>query len=158
MNNDNNHQEGKPIIILLVEDNPGDVRLTTEALKDCKVANKVFVVIDGEEAIQFLRRKGKHLEAPKPDLILLDWNLPKKNGSEVLAEIKTDEGLKRIPVIVLTTSRASQDILKAYGLHANCYISKPVDLNQFLGAVNTIEDFWFTIVKLPPTKNGSALV
>ena len=158
MNNDNNLQDGKPIIILLVEDNPGDVRLTTEALKDCKVANKVYVVIDGEEAIHFLRRKGKHLGAPKPDLILLDWNLPKKNGSEVLAEIKTDEGLKRIPVIVLTTSRASQDILKAYGLHANCYISKPVDLNQFLGAVNTIEDFWFTIVKLPPSKNGSAIV
>jgi len=152
MDNDNNDRGGKPINILLVEDNPGDVRLTTEALKDCKVANKVYVVIDGEEAIHFLKKKGKHLDAPKPDLILLDWNLPKKNGSEVLSEIKTDEGLKRIPVIILTTSRASQDILKAYGLHANCYITKPVDLNQFLSAVNTIEDFWFTIVKLPDGK------
>ena len=150
----NDYTEGKPINILLVEDNPGDVRLTVEALKDCKVSNKVHVVIDGEQAVQFLRKKGKFLDAPKPDLILLDWNLPKKNGSEVLSEIKTDEELKTIPVIILTTSKAHQDIYKAYGLHANCYITKPVDLNQFLSAVNTIEDFWFTIVKLPPEKNA----
>ena len=151
---DNEISDARPINILLVEDNPGDVRLTTEALKDCKVSNKVHVVIDGEEAIHFLRKKGKHLDAPMPDLILLDWNLPKKNGSEVLSEIKTDDNLKRIPVIVLTTSKANQDIMKAYALHANCYITKPVDLNQFLSAVNTIEDFWFTIVKLPPEKTG----
>ena len=154
---DNEISDARPINILLVEDNPGDVRLTTEALKDYKVSNKVHVVIYGEEAIHFLRKKGKHLEAPTPDLILLDWNLPKKNGSEVLSEIKTDDNLKRIPVIVLTTSKANQDIMKAYALHANCYITKPVDLNQFLSAVNTIEDFWFTIVKPPPIVTGKQI-
>ena len=151
----NNYSDARPINILLIEDNPGDVRLTIEALKDCKVSNKVHVAIDGEEAIHFLRKKGKYLEAPKPDLILLDWNLPKKNGSEVLKEIKTDEILRRIPVIVLTTSKAQQDIAKAYDLYANCYITKPVDLNQFLSAVNTIEDFWFSIVKLPPENTAA---
>ncbi len=140
---------GKSINILLVEDNPGDVRLTVEALKDCKVNNKVYVAKDGEAALAFLNKKGQYVNMSRPDLILLDWNLPRKNGSEVLAEIKSDNNLKTIPVIVLTSSKAEQDIIKAYDLHANCYITKPVDLNQFLSAINSIEDFWFSIVKLP---------
>lgn len=141
---------GKPIEILLVEDNPGDVDLTKAALEDCKVHNKLYVVGDGEEAIAFLRRTGKHAKAPRPDLVLLDLNLPKKNGQEVLAEIKADEDLKRIPVVVLTVSKSDEDILKSYNLHANCYVTKPIDLNQFIKVVKSIEDFWFTIVKLPP--------
>ena len=141
---------GKPIEILLVEDNPGDVRLTQEAFKDGKVSNNMHAVMDGVEALEFLHREGKYAGAPHPDLILLDLNLPKKDGREVLAEIKADSNLKRIPVVVLTTSKAEEDILKAYDQHANCYISKPVSLDQFMKVVKGIEDFWFTIVKLPP--------
>lgn len=135
--------------ILLVEDNPGDVRLTVEALKEGKVHNNLSVVADGVEALAFLRRGRKYADAPRPDLILLDLNLPKKDGREVLAEIKADENLKRIPVIVLTTSQAEEDIFKAYDLNGNCYIVKPVDLEQFMKVVKSIEGFWLTIVKLP---------
>ncbi|HXG31271.1 MAG TPA: response regulator [Thermodesulfobacteriota bacterium] len=139
----------KPIEILLVEDNPGDARLAQEALKEGKMNNNISVVRDGVEALAFLRQEGKYAEAPRPDIILLDLNLPKKDGREVLAEIKEDPDLKRIPIVVLTTSEAEQDILKAYNLHANCYITKPVDLDQFITVVKSIEDFWLTIVKLP---------
>jgi len=139
----------KPIEILLVEDNPGDVRLTLEALKEGKVRNNMSVVPDGVEALAFLRRQGKYSEAPRPDLILLDLNLPKKDGREVLGEIKQDEALKRIPVVVLTTSKAEEDILRSYDLYANCYITKPVDLERFFTVVKSIEDFWLTVVKLP---------
>jgi CheY-like chemotaxis protein len=141
---------GKPVEILLVEDNPGDVRLTRESLKDSKVLNHMSVVDNGVEAMAFLRREGKYVKATRPDLILLDLNLPKKDGREVLAEIKADEQLRRIPVVVLTTSSAEQDILKTYDLHANCYITKPVNMDQFNAVVKAIEEFWFTIVKLPP--------
>jgi chemotaxis family two-component system response regulator Rcp1 len=141
---------GKPIEILLVEDNPGDVRLTVEALKDAKVHNNLHVAEDGVEAMAFLRREGKYAGVPRPDLVLLDLNLPKKDGREVLAEIKEDPDLRRIPVVILTVSRAEEDILRSYDLHANCYITKPVNLDQFLKVVKSIEDFWFTIVKLPP--------
>lgn len=141
---------GKPIEILLVEDSLGDVRLTREAFKEGKVLNKLSVVNDGVEAMTFLQRKGKYADAPRPDLILLDLNMPKKDGREVLAEIKADEKLKRIPVVILTVSKAEQDIFKTYNLHANCYITKPVDLAQFMEVVKTIEEFWLTIVKLPP--------
>ena len=140
----------KPVEILLVEDNPGDVRLTQETMKEFKVLNNLSVVGDGVEAMAFLRREGKYAEAPRPDLILLDLNLPKKDGREVLSEIKRDEQLKRIPVVILTTSGAEQDVLKTYQLHANCYIKKPVDLDQFSAVIKSIEQFWFTIVKLPP--------
>jgi len=141
---------GRPVEILLVEDNPGDVGLTRETLKDSKLLNHMSVVNDGVEAMAFLRRQGKYANANRPDLILLDLNLPKKDGREVLAEIKTDEQLRRTPVVVLTTSSAEQDILKTYDLHANCYITKPVNLDQFSAVVKAIEEFWFTIVKLPP--------
>ncbi len=141
---------GRPIEILLVEDNPGDVRLTQEALKEGKVLNRLSVVKDGVEAIFFLKKKEKYKDAPRPDLILLDLNLPKKNGREVLGEIKRDPEFMRIPVVILTISKDEQDILKSYDLHANCYIIKPVDLNQFINVVKSIEDFWLTIVKLPP--------
>jgi CheY-like chemotaxis protein len=141
---------GRPVEILLVEDNPGDVRLTQEAFKEGKVRNNLHVAMDGVEAMAFLRREGKYADAVRPDIILLDLNLPKKDGREVLAEIKGDLELKRIPVVVLTTSEAEQDILRAYGLHANCYITKPVDLDQFMSVIQSIEDFWLTIVKLPP--------
>ena len=140
---------GRPVEILLVEDNPGDVRLTQEAFKENKLLNHLSVVWDGEEAMAFLRQEGEYANAERPDLILLDLNLPKKDGREVLAEVKADEDLRRIPVVVLTTSSAEQDILKSYNLHANCYITKPVDLDQFIKIVKTIEDFWLTIVKLP---------
>ncbi len=138
------------IEILLVEDNPGDVRLTQESLKEAKIANKLSVVGDGEEAISFLRKKGKYTESPRPDIILLDINLPKKGGLEVLEEIKEDPDLRRIPVVVLTTSSADYDILKAYNLHANCYITKPVSLDQFNATIRSLEHFWFLVVKLPP--------
>ena len=138
------------IDILLVEDNPGDVRLTREALKDAKVLNEVYVAQDGVEAMEFLNRKGKFKDAPTPDLILLDLNLPRKDGREVLAEIKQDSKLKRIPVVVLTTSKADEDIIKTYNLHANAYITKPVDLNRFIEIIHTLEEFWFSIVRLPP--------
>ena len=144
---------GRPIEILLVEDNPGDVRLTEEALKEGKVNNNLCVVNDGLEALAFLRREGQFAEAVRPDLILLDLNLPKMDGRELLAEVKADENLKRIPVVVLTTSKAEEDIIKTYNLHANCYITKPVDLDQFIDVVNSIENFWMTIVILPP--NGT---
>jgi two-component system, chemotaxis family, response regulator Rcp1 len=142
----------KPIEILLVEDNPGDVRLSIEVLRDAKVHNHLNTVSDGVEALSFLRREGIYADAPHPDLILLDLNLPKKDGREVLAEIKADDNLKRIPVVVLTTSQSEEDILKAYELHANCYISKPVNLDQFIKVVQSIEAFWLTIVKLPVDK------
>ena len=135
--------------ILLVEDNPGDVRLTKEAFKEAKVNNNLHIVSDGVEAMDFLRCKGKYIEAPRPDIILLDLNMPKKNGREVLAEIKADPDLMRIPVLVLTISQAEEDILKSYNLHANCYIQKPVDINKFIDVVKSIEGFWLTIVKLP---------
>ena len=141
---------GKPVEILLVEDNPGDVDLTMEALENSKIRNTVSVAGDGEEAMAFLRRTGKHVGAPRPDLILLDLNLPKKDGREVLAEIKSDDELKRIPVVIITTSQAEEDILRSYNLHANCYITKPIDLHQFIHVVKAIEDFWLTIVRLPP--------
>jgi chemotaxis family two-component system response regulator Rcp1 len=144
------NKTGKPIEILLVEDNPGDVRLTVEALKEAKVRNELYVVGDGVAALAFLHREGEHADAPRPDLILLDLNLPKMDGREVLAEIKKDPNLKRIPVVVLTVSQAEEDILRTYDLHANCYITKPVGLDQFLEVVKAIEGFWLTIVKLPP--------
>ena len=137
------------IQVLLVEDNPGDVRLTKEALKEGKLLNQLTVVGDGVEALSFLRKEGKYADALQPELILLDLNLPKKDGREVLAEIKADPKLRRIPVVVLTTSSAEEDILKIYDLHANCYITKPVDLEQFMGVVKSIEDFWVSVVKLP---------
>jgi len=141
---------GRPIQILLVEDNPGDIRLTREALKEAKVRNVLHVAMDGEEAMKFLRNAGNTGATGRPDVILLDLNLPKKSGLEVLKEIKGDADLKRIPVVVVTTSSAEQDIVKSYNLHANCFVTKPVDLNQFLEVVKSIEDFWLTIVKLPP--------
>jgi len=137
------------IEILLVEDNPGDVRLTEEALKEGKVVNRLNVVQDGVEALAYLRKEGEYASAETPDLILLDLNLPKKDGREVLAEVKEDPDLRMIPVVVLTTSRDEQDILKSYDLHANCYITKPVDFEQFIGVVRAIEDFWLSVVKLP---------
>lgn len=140
---------GRPIEILLVEDNPGDVRLTQEVLKEGKVHNNLSVAEDGVIALEFLRQEGKYRDAPHPDLILLDLNLPRKDGREVLMEIKADDKLKRIPVVILTTSQAEEDILKAYSLHGNCYVTKPVDLNQFIKVVKSIEEFWLTIVKLP---------
>jgi CheY-like chemotaxis protein len=132
-----------------VEDNPGDVRLTIEALKEGKVSNSLSVARDGVEALSFLRREGPHAKAARPDLILLDLNLPKKDGREVLAEIKDDSSLRRIPVVVLTTSKAEEDILRTYDLHANCYITKPVDLEQFISVVRSIDDFWLSVVRLP---------
>ena len=148
----------KPIEILLVEDNPGDVRLTIEALKEAKVINHLTVVKDGVEALAFLRRQGSYDTAPRPHLILLDLNLPRKDGREVLADIKTDDNLKRIPVVVLTTSQDERDVLKSYNLHANCYITKPVDLDQFVRVVRSIEDFWLGIVVLPASlhQHGAA--
>ena len=140
---------GKPIEILLVEDNPGDVRLTAEALKEGKVRNNMHVVGDGEKALAYLRREGGYEDAVRPDLVLLDLNLPRKDGREVLADMKADDDLKRIPVVVLTTSKAEEDILKTYDLHANCYITKPVDLDQFLRVVQSIESFWLSLVRLP---------
>jgi two-component system, chemotaxis family, response regulator Rcp1 len=140
----------KMIEILLVEDNPGDVRLTKEAMKEGKIVNRIHVACDGVEALDFLYRRGEFAEAPKPDLILLDLNLPRKDGREVLAEIKQDPRLKSIPVVILTTSEAEQDIVKTYELHANCYLTKPVDLEQFILVSKMIKDFWFSLVKLPP--------
>ena len=140
----------RPVEILLVDDNPGDIRLTQEALKDGKVLNNLHVAEDGLEALEFLRKKGEFKDEITPDLILLDLNLPKRNGREVLSEIKGDELLKHIPVVILTISRAEEDIIKSYELHANCYITKPVDMNQFIKIVRSIENFWFSIVKLPP--------
>jgi chemotaxis family two-component system response regulator Rcp1 len=139
----------QPIEILLVEDSPGDVELTREALADAKVSNNLSVVGDGIEAMAFLRKEEPYAAAPTPDLILLDLNMPRKDGREVLEEVKADQELRRIPVVVLTTSQAERDILTSYNLHANCYVTKPVDLTQFIGVVRSIEDFWLTVVKLP---------
>ena len=140
----------KPIDILLVEDNPGDVRLTIEGLKEGKILNNLSVVSNGVEAMAFLRKEGQYSDVPRPELILLDLNLPRKDGREVLAEIKNDANLKRIPVVILTSSQAEQDIVKSYNLHANCFITKPVELDQFIGVIKSIEQFWLTVVKLPP--------
>jgi len=144
-----NMKDVKPFCILLVEDNPGDVRLLQEGLREDKLLYKMHVARDGEEAMDFLRRRGEYSGAPRPDLILLDLNLPKKDGREVLAEVKSDPRLKKIPVVVLTTSDAEQDILMTYESYASCYITKPVNLEQFIKVVKSIESFWFTIVKLP---------
>jgi len=143
---------GEPVEILLVEDNPGDVRLTKEALREGKVYNNLHWAKDGVEALEFLRREGKHAKAPRPDIILLDLNLPKKDGREVLEIIKSDDGLKNIPVVVLTTSKAEEDVARSYALHANCYVTKPVDLEKFIVVVKSIDRFWLTVVTLPPSK------
>jgi chemotaxis family two-component system response regulator Rcp1 len=140
----------KPIEILLVDDSAGDVRLAIEALKESRVTNRVNAVSDGVEAMAYLHREGKYRDQPCPDLILLDLNLPRKDGRETLAEIKQDQALKSIPIVILTVSSADEDIIKAYNLYANCYITKPIDLTQFTRIVNAIDDFWFTVVKLPP--------
>lgn len=148
-----NFESPSPIVdILLVEDNAGDVRLTQEVLSDSKIRNNLMVATNGEEALSCLRKQGKFRDFARPDLILLDLNLPIKDGREVLAQIKEDPELKRIPVVVLTTSRAEEDILKTYNLHANCYVTKPVDLDQFIKVVKSLEDFWLAIVKLPNHK------
>lgn len=139
----------RPVEILLVEDNPGDIRLTRETLIEGKVKNNLNVVMDGVEALAYLRREGKYSDAPIPDVILLDLNLPRKDGREVLAEIKADPLLRRIPVVVLTTSKAEEDILRTYDLYANCYVTKPLDLEQFITVVKSVESFWLTIVHLP---------
>ena len=143
-----------PVEILLVEDNPADVRLTREALKEGKVYNNLHWAKDGVEALEFLRREGRHAAAPRPYIILLDLNLPKKDGREVLQDIKKDDKLKRIPVVILTTSKAEEDVLKSYNLHANCYVTKPVDLEQFIVVVKSIDMFWLTVVTLPNGKEG----
>lgn len=145
---------GNPVLdsidILIVEDNPGDARLIKEVLNDNKVYNSLHIVNDGVEAMNFLHNQGEYESAPRPDIIILDLNLPKRDGREVLAEIKADEELRHIPVVIMTISQAEEDILKTYKLHANCYITKPIDLNEFIKVVKSIEDFWFSIVKLPP--------
>jgi two-component system, chemotaxis family, response regulator Rcp1 len=146
----------EPIEILLVEDSPGDADLARVALEQTKVRNTLHVVPDGEAAMDFLRQVGKYADAPRPGLILLDLNLPKKDGREVLAEIKSDDDLKRIPVVILTISKEEEDVLRSYNLHANCFITKPIDLSQFLKVVKSIEEFWLSIVRLPPNGSGPA--
>lgn len=148
----NNENILEPINILLVEDNPADVRLMVETLKEEKIHNNLHTVGDGEEAMAFLRKEGKYSNEERPDLILLDLNLPRMDGREVLKEIKNDDALKSIPVVVLTVSKSEEDILKSYNLHANCYITKPVDLKQFSKVTKAVQEFWLTIVKLPPRK------
>lgn len=148
----------QPYEILLVEDNPGDVFLTQEAFREGHLLHRISVVEDGEEALRFLRRTGRHTTAPTPDLVLLDLNLPKKDGRELLAEIKEDPELRQIPVIVLTTSKADQDILKAYRLHANCYLNKPIEMDEFLRTIKSVEDFWLNIVRLPPSRPERTVV
>jgi chemotaxis family two-component system response regulator Rcp1 len=140
----------QPAEILLVEDNPGDVRLVQEALRESKIINQLHAVSDGKEALAFLRRQGSYANARRPDLILLDLNLPRKDGREVLSEIKADPDLRRIPVVIVTSSKAEDDVLKSYNHHANCYITKPLDLEKFIEVVKAIQDFWISIVKLPP--------
>ena len=142
--------DGQAVDILLVEDNPGDVELAREALRECKIRNNLHVVADGLEASAFLHRTGAYASRPRPDIILLDLNLPKRDGRDLLREIKEDKELKQIPVVILTTSAAEEDILRSYALHANCYVTKPLGIDQFLRVVRAIENFWFTIVKLPP--------
>jgi chemotaxis family two-component system response regulator Rcp1 len=144
--------EVAPVEILLVEDNPGDHRLTKEALHEGKVYNNLHWVQDGVEAIEFLKRRGKYAQSPRPDIILLDLNLPKKDGREVLSEIKGDEALRSIPVVILTTSQAEEDVLRSYDLHANCYVTKPVDLEKFIVVVQSIDRFWLNVVTLPTGK------
>ena len=139
-----------PVVILMVEDNPTDVLIAREGFAGAKMLNTLHVADDGIEAIEFLNQRGKYAGAPRPDLIVLDLNMPRKNGQEVLAEIKADDNLKNIPVVILTTSKSEDDISKAYGLHANCYISKPVDFDEFTEVVQTIQDFWLSVVTLPP--------
>ncbi|MCL5037858.1 MAG: response regulator [Chloroflexi bacterium] len=141
--------DARPVEILLVEDNRGDIRLTMEALKDAKVRNNLSVVEDGVEAMNFLRKEGRYAGVPTPDIILLDLNMPRKDGRQVLKEIKDDSDLKKIPVVILTTSKADEDVLRAYHLHANCYITKPVDAGQFIKVIGEIEEFWLTVVELP---------
>ena len=141
---------GARIEILLVEDNPGDVRLTQEAIRESKIRNRLNVVRDGEQAVAYVRRQGNFADQPRPDLILLDLNLPKKDGREVLQDLKSDPDLHRIPVVVLTSSAAEQDILSTYDLYANAYVTKPVDLEQFMHVVSSIQEFWLSVVKLPP--------
>ena len=143
-------EESRPIEILFVEDNAGDVRLVKEALEENKFLNNLHMARDGVEAMKFLHKEGEYANAVRPDLILLDLNLPKKDGREVLAEVKVDEDLKRIPVVIMTISKAEEDILKTYNLHANCYITKPIDLDQFIKVVKSVENFWLAIVELPP--------
>jgi chemotaxis family two-component system response regulator Rcp1 len=148
------HLTMRPVEILLVEDSPADVALTREALEDSKLSNNLYVVTDGEEALDFLFHRGSHAEKPRPDLILLDLNLPKKNGLEVLREIKKDEQLSLIPVVIMTVSKDERDIVESYRLHANCYIRKPVKFGEFIEIVKSIEDFWFSIVTLPPREGN----
>jgi CheY-like chemotaxis protein len=143
----------RPVEILLVEDNPADVRLTQEVFKEGKVRNQLSVAWDGEEALAMLRREGRFADATRPDIILLDLNLPRKDGRQVLAEIKSDPDLMRIPVVILTTSQAESDLLQSYNLHANCYIVKPVELDHFIDVVRQVEGFWLQIVKLPPSRD-----
>jgi two-component system, chemotaxis family, response regulator Rcp1 len=145
-------REGKMAEILLVEDNPGDADLARETLTVSKIKNNLYVVNDGEKAMDFLKKRGEYTSVPRPDIILLDLNLPRKDGREVLAEIKQDDDLKRIPVVILTSSKADEDVIKSYNLHANCYITKPLDFSQFTKVVQSIENFWLTIVKLPNGK------
>ncbi len=147
---------GRPVEFLLVEDNPGDVRLTQEALKDSKVRNNLNILGDGISALSFLRRESPYENAPRPDIILLDLNLPRMDGRELLSHIKADPKLKRIPVVVITSSEAEQDILRTYDLHVNCYVTKPVDLDQFIKVVQSIETFWLTIVQLPLPDSAEA--
>jgi chemotaxis family two-component system response regulator Rcp1 len=144
------NKEHRPITVLMVEDSPSDALMTREAMNHAKVINELHVVEDGVEALAFLRREGKYANVPRPDLILLDLNLPRKDGREVLAEIKADDAMRLIPVVVLTTSKAEEDIVRAYGLHANCYITKPVDFMAFTEVVRSIRSFWFSVVTLPP--------
>ncbi len=148
-----NSTDWRSIEILLIEDNPGDVDLTKEALQDAKVRNRLHVVDDGAKAVDFLYKRGEYADVPRPDIILLDLNLPKKDGRQVLEEIKADPQLAEIPVVILTTSQAEEDILRSYQLHANCYITKPVDFKQFMHVVKSIEEFWLTVVKLPKRKS-----
>lgn len=143
------HVSNDEIEILLVEDNPGDVRLTQEMLKEARVANHLEVVTDGEQALDFLFQRGGYRTAPRPDMVLLDLNLPKKSGLEVLEEVKAHPELRRIPIVILTTSKAEEDVVRSYNAYANCYVTKPVDLAQFMTVVRSIEDFWLTVVKLP---------
>ena len=144
-----NSARGEPIEILLVEDSPDDTDLTVDALREGRVRNRITVVDNGVDAMAYLRREGKYQAAPRPDLVLLDLNLPRKNGREVLAEVKQDPDLRRIPVVIMTSSDDEKDVVAAYNLHVNCYVTKPVDLDQFIAVVKSIEHFWFSIVKLP---------
>jgi two-component system, chemotaxis family, response regulator Rcp1 len=147
-------KHAEPVIILLAEDNPADFHLTAEAIKETKIRNQLFHVNDGVEVLEFLRRQGKYTHAPRPDVILMDLNMPRKDGRRTLKEIKEDPDLKGIPVVILTVSDAEEDIIRSYDLHANCYVTKPMDLDEFAKVVKGIENFWFTIVKLPPNKEA----